>query len=1004
MNSNAFPYDVFLSHSAKDKPVVRPLAERMRQDGLKVPSAFGLRTSDFGFAQPGSFRFRYPLHQERRFIHWRLDDAPIKGSLAQFLYINWHPPDRRTENGVQAPALTANNRRTCMLRTMNNLKAIVGLTLLALACLNGHAAAAQPLPVADTENPLATAAGRPTRVEGELLVKFRGGPKSAAARNSASKFGHKVKQDFEYIGWQHIQLASGMSVEEALARYQQDPDVLAAEPNGFMHATDDTVIPNDPFFSQQWGMAAIGAPFAWAETTGSTNVVAAVIDSGINYNHQDLAANMWHNPGEIPGNGLDDDGNGWVDDVLGIDFVNGDSDPMDESIGGGIYHGTACASIIGGIGNNGLGGAGINWRIQLLAIRVLNTSNTTPISDVVAALNYLLGLKLHGINLKVVNLSLGGTSYSGSQKNAIAALGTAGVVVVAGAGNNSTDNDVTPFYPAAYDAPNIISVAASVEGDQLAGFSNYGVTSVDLAAPGVGIIFASGPGTTNYSQGQGTSYATPFVAGAVALLAAAHPDWTVAEIKAAILDSVDVLPAFQGKVLTAGRLNIGKSLLNARTNQPPLFIVTPKDAEVTPGASLTLRTSCGGTPVITYQWYRDGVMVPGATNTVLPLAGVRSNTAAWVQVGNAFGTTSSPPVTVSVNPLLGPVVAWGANQYGQCDVPGEVTNVAAVAGGRWHSLALRHDGTVVGWGTNSSGQASPPAGLSNVVAIATGTDFSLALRSDGTVVAWGAATVVSSNVPVGLTNVSAIAAGQYHALALHSNGTVTAWGNISSGQSTVPGGLASVMAISGGYQHSVALLSNETVVAWGQNANGEINVPVGLSGVVAIAAGAYATMALKRDGTIVGWGGNNYGQLNIPPGLSNVVAIAGYAHFLALKQDGTVVAWGLDSMPLGVDPNWGQAIVPEGLSNVVAIASNGRHSLALLAPTPPPTLTIQNLGTNAVLHWPVSAAGWQLHSTTNLASAADWGPWPALLSTNQGTVSTSIVLSNGSRFFRLRSP
>lgn len=228
---------------------------------------------------------------------------------------------------------------------MKTLRTIlVAAVWVVAACPECRTAAAATAAPDDSALREPVAANRPPYVEGDLLVKFRGGPRSEAAARAKSTFKHTVKRDFEHIGWQHIQLAPGMSVEKALARYQQDPDVLAAEPNGFMHALGDLVIPNDPFFPRQWGLAAIGAPFAWAETTGSTNVVVAIIDSGINYLHEDLAANMWRNPGEIPGNGIDDDGNGYPDDVFGIDLVSDDSDPMDQP-GSGIYHGTGIGII-----------------------------------------------------------------------------------------------------------------------------------------------------------------------------------------------------------------------------------------------------------------------------------------------------------------------------------------------------------------------------------------------------------------------------------------------------------------------------------------------------------------------------------------------------------------------------------------------------------------------------------------------------------------------------------
>lgn len=288
------------------------------------------------------------------------------------------------------------------------------------------------------------------------------------------------------------------------------------------------------------------------------------------------------------------------------------------------------------------------------------------------------------------------------------------------------------------------------------------------------------------------------------------------------------------------------------------------------------------------------------------------------------------------------VAAWNWNGYGQTNVPTDLTNAIAIAGGGGHSLALRADGRVSAWGLNSAGQCLVPTSLTSARAIAAGYWHSLGLRSNGTVLHWGNSSYGLSITPASATNLTAVAAGDYHSLALRSNGTVVAWGAGTSynsspyfGQSLVPTNLTDVMAIAAGGYHSLALRSNGTVIAWGWNAFSQTNVPPSLTNVTAIAAGASNSVALRRDGTVVVWGSNAYGQTNVPPGLSDVVAIAaGAGHLLALRADGSLVAWGWNS--------YSQTNLPAGLSNFTAIAAGAFHNLALV-----------NLGPVTFLNQPV---------------------------------------------------
>ncbi|MBI5686229.1 MAG: hypothetical protein HZC54_14245 [Verrucomicrobia bacterium] len=269
----------------------------------------------------------------------------------------------------------------------------------------------------------------------------------------------------------------------------------------------------------------------------------------------------------------------------------------------------------------------------------------------------------------------------------------------------------------------------------------------------------------------------------------------------------------------------------------------------------------------------------------------------------------------------GAVIAWGANDFGQTNVPAGLTGVAAITAGEGCNMALRSDGTVVAWGYNVNGATNVPAGLSGVSAISAG-EHGMALKNDGTVVAWGRNLEGQTNVPAGLSGVVGIAAGTLHSMALKSNGTVVAWGDNSNGKTNVPAGLSGVVGMAGSQWHSMALKSNGTVVAWGTSSYGVTSVPAGLTNVVAIAAGPYTSMALKRDGTVVTWGYNMFGQLPVPAGLSNVVAIAAASHHsAALKSDGTVVLWG--------ENVYGQTNIPAGLGGVVAMGARNLDTIVL---------------------------------------------------------------------------
>jgi subtilisin family serine protease len=357
-------------------------------------------------------------------------------------------------------------------------------------------------------------------------------------------------------------------------------------------------LPNDPSFAVEWGLLNtgqysglvgndIGAAAAWDFTTGSRNVVVAVIDSGIDLTHPDLAANLWVNPGEVAGDGIDNDGNGFVDDIHGWDFVDNDGVPQD-----GFGHGTHVAGIIGAVGNNGTGVTGVNWQVSIMALRVQDDRGAGYTSGVIAALRYATMMRRdYGIMIVASNNSWEAPAgYSAVVEQVIREHGEAGITFVAAAGNNGTDTDLTPKYPGGYDLPNVITVASLTPQGGLASSSNYGAASVDVAAPGTLIQSTYKNGT--YGMLSGTSMAAPHVTGVVALLAAARPGISVAEVRAAILGTATPLTTLAGKV-ASGRVNAWAAVasLGVEPTAPPPAVSPPPPAPPPVAPQVTLPFS-----------------------------------------------------------------------------------------------------------------------------------------------------------------------------------------------------------------------------------------------------------------------------------------------------------------------------------------------------------------------------------------------------------------------------
>ncbi|MCP4047283.1 MAG: S8 family serine peptidase, partial [Gammaproteobacteria bacterium] len=372
-----------------------------------------------------------------------------------------------------------------------------------------------------------------------------------------------------------------LSIEQAISELQATGQVEYAEPD---YPLSINTTPNDTSFSQLYGLhntgqnggtadADIDAPEAWGITTGSSSVIVAVIDTGVQYDHPDLISNMWVNPGEIAGNGTDDDNNGYIDDIYGIDTFNNDSDPMDDN-----SHGTHVAGTIGAIGNNGQGIAGVNWNVSIMALKYLSNTGNGLTSDAVELLTYINNMKVnHGIDIRISNNSWGGGSYSQALYDAIVLTESAGILFVAAAGNDGVDNETLPHYPSSYDLDSIIAVAATDRNDDAYTNTNYGLTSVDLAAPGVS-IYSTVTGSS-YGTKTGTSMATPHVAGAAALLWAKYPALSMQGVKQRLLNSAEPVASMDGITLTGGRLN-AYNALSCETGSPKMYITSPNNNSV----------------------------------------------------------------------------------------------------------------------------------------------------------------------------------------------------------------------------------------------------------------------------------------------------------------------------------------------------------------------------------------------------------------------------------------
>ncbi len=531
-------------------------------------------------------------------------------------------------------------------------------------------------------------------VPGEVLVRYRS-ESLAKSRTGAAQVitreGFALPIQVERFdgselveGLRLARVSTGETLN-AVAALRRQPEVLYAEPNYILHAD---VLPNDTDFGQQYGLTTIGAPAAWNTTTGSNSIVVGVIDQGIDLGHEDLAANIWTNP--APGSIT-----GITGDVHGYNFVDNS---------GTIFSGSATedhashvAGIIGAVGNNNKGVAGVNWSVGLMSLKFLDADGFGDTEGAIRACNYAKQMRdlwqtsahTKGANIRVLNASFGGAVFTQSFLDSITQLNNAGILFVAAAGNvddgtREPNNDLVPHYPSSFNVPNVIAVAATNSADQLAGFSHFGATSVDLGAPGAGIR-STVPGN-GYLSFSGTSMSTPHVTGAAALLWAQNPNLTVQQVKNLLLLDGDVVAPLKDKTLTGRRLNVGnsfQSLSEGDTTAPGTvgaFHINSQN-----GRTINLGWTASGDDGATGQASLYQVtFTDGGSGAVIPLKGV---------VPSGSGSAQTLDVTIPFRHIAGTLSLREFDNVGNEGVPASLPiTVPLIAGDPY----IASEGSAVG--------------------------------------------------------------------------------------------------------------------------------------------------------------------------------------------------------------------------------------------------------------------------------------------------------------------
>lgn len=411
----------------------------------------------------------------------------------------------------------------------------------------------------------AAIAPRVEALEGRALLSTLGNPAPASnilvgfantsplvEQATAATVGGRIVRAFPE-GTALVALPSGTNPTIAIQRLQASRFVRFAEPDGTIHAESLPVYPNDPYFSRQWGLnnpnnVDIDAPEAWSITTGDPSTIVAVIDSGIDLSNPDLVSKLWTNPGEVAGNGVDDEGDGYADDVHGWNFLNNSPD-----IGDTDGHGSHVAGTLGAASNNGFGITGVDWNVQIMPLKFIDQTGSGTIDAAIQAIHYAVD---HGA--RVINASWGGQAFSQSLEAAIGYAAAHNVVFVTAAGNESANNDAVASYPANYRLGNVLSVTAVDPNGNLPSFANIGPSTVDVAAPGVSIWSAYLGG---FAYLTGTSMSTPYVAGVAALMIGRDPNLTAGQVVQIIDSTAKPLPSLTGLIISGGMVDAAAALI-----------------------------------------------------------------------------------------------------------------------------------------------------------------------------------------------------------------------------------------------------------------------------------------------------------------------------------------------------------------------------------------------------------------------------------------------------------
>src|SRR4051812_4859553 len=531
-------------------------------------------------------------------------------------------------------------------------------------------------------------------VPGQLIVRYKDGlaaPRAgAAATTSSIMSGATIARSFPKIrNLRVVQLPEGVSVQQGLAQLRVDPNVLYAEPDYIVHS--DEIVPNDPFFTTLWAMkntgqaggtvdADIDATDAWAQSTGSNSVIVGVIDSGVDTTHPDLLGNIFNNASDCNNNGIDDDGNGKIDDCHGWNAAANNGFMYDD-----VGHGTHVSGTIGATGNNGMGVVGVNWHVTIMPCKFLVPNlfggGSGALSDAIECLDYFATMKDLGYNIVATNNSWGGGGYSQALYDAIKENMDRGILFVAAAGNGGADgvgdnNDLVENYPSNFDLPNIIAVEATTRTDARASFSNYGRHTVDLGAPGAAILSTvpgvDSTGNPNYAVYSGTSMATPHVTGAVALLKAWNPALSAFAIRNLLFASGDVKTA-TSQTLTGKRLNVNNAMncVNATIRQRTL----PISNTVTAGAGAGLLLEFMNINCASGAGDVSVSISPGGGSITLLDDGTNGDRVAGDGIYSAVWTTNTPGAYTLTFPGSDVVTVTFLEQYAYLPEPYNYRNI-----------------------------------------------------------------------------------------------------------------------------------------------------------------------------------------------------------------------------------------------------------------------------------------------------------------------------------------